>query len=91
MAKKPYMTAEERYANRRVAQEDYRHRVRRFTLQFSLKDTEVLEWFEQQTDKGKYLKKLMLDDKERQLEKQEKDTGKDNSVESNTYAIGITQ
>ena len=67
--------------------ENYRHRVRRFTLQFSLKDTEVLEWFDKQPDKGKYLKELMLADKERQLEGQEKDPGKDNSMENNTYEI----
>lgn len=87
MAKKPRLTPEERYANRRASQEDYRHRVRRFTLQFSLQDTEVLEWFEKQPDKGKYLKELMLADKERQLEGQVKDPGKDNSMENNTYEI----
>lgn len=40
----------------------YRHKVRKFTLQFSLADTEAREWFEQQPDKGKYLKELILND-----------------------------
>ncbi len=65
VATKARLSPEQRYANRRACQENYRHRVRRFTLQFSLKDTEVLEWFEKQTDKGKYLKELILTDKER--------------------------
>ena len=68
MGREAKLTPEERYANRRASQEDYRHRVRRFTLQFSLRDEEVLEWFEKQTDKGKYLKDLMLADKQKQTE-----------------------
>ncbi len=39
MPKKPYLSPEERSANRRASMENYRHRVRRFTLQFSLQDT----------------------------------------------------
>ncbi|MDD4510628.1 MAG: hypothetical protein PHY23_06990 [Oscillospiraceae bacterium] len=53
---------------RKKSQEQYRHKVRRFTFQFSLKDTEVQEWFECQSDKGDYLKNLILEDKRRHLE-----------------------
>ena len=45
----------------------YRHKVRKFTLQFSLVDTEVREWFEQQPDKERYLKELILNDKRKNL------------------------
>lgn len=65
MPKKKTKTPEELLAARKTAQEDYRHRVRRFTFQFSLHDTEALEWFEQQSDKGAYLKRLILEDKMR--------------------------
>lgn len=65
MPKKKTKTPEELLAARKAAQEDYRHRVRRFTFQFSLRDTEALEWFEQQPDKGVYLKRLILEDKMR--------------------------
>lgn len=37
----------------------------RFTFQFSLQDTEALEWFEAQPHKGAYLKALILADKAR--------------------------
>jgi len=57
------LTDEERKARRKAAQEDYRHRVRRFNLQFNLKDMEAREWFERQPDKGEYLKNLILADK----------------------------
>ena len=66
MSKKVELTPEQQYANRRARQELYRHRIHRFTFQFSLKDTEAFEWFEKQTDKGKYLKNLILADKEKQ-------------------------
>ena len=55
MPKKRWLSDEQRNENRKSSQENYRHRVRRFTFQFSLKDTEALEWFEAQPDKGKYL------------------------------------
>ncbi len=68
MPKKPRLTPEQRYANKRACEENYRHRVRRFTFQFSLKDDEAREWFELQPDKGKYLKTLILADKEKQVQ-----------------------
>lgn len=71
MSKKRWLSDEQRHENRKSAQENYRHRVRRFTFQFSLKDTEALEWFEAQPDKGKYLKELILADKQQQLQKQQ--------------------
>ena len=52
---------------RKKSQEKYRHKVRRFTFQFSLKDAEARAWFEQQPDKGEYLKALILADKQRCL------------------------
>jgi len=67
MSKKAKLTPEQRYANRRACQEDYRHRVHRFTLQFSLQDTEAYEWFSRHSDQGKYLKGLILADKEKQM------------------------
>ena len=39
----------------------------RFTFQLSLGDGEVRDWFEQQPEKGAYLKKLILRDKAEQL------------------------
>ena len=36
-------------------------------IAISLSDTEAKEWFEQQPDKGKYLKKLILNDKKKKL------------------------
>lgn len=56
-----------RYEKHRESADAYRSKVRRFTLQFSLHDTEAREWFEQQPEKGDYLKSLILRDKERQL------------------------
>lgn len=70
MPKKRWLSDEQRNENRKSSQENYRHRVRRFTFQFSLKDTEALEWFEAQPDKGKHLKELILADKQKQLQKQ---------------------
>ena len=71
MPKKRLLSDKQRLENRKSAQENYRHRIRRFTFQFSLKDTEALEWFEAQPDKGKYLKELILADKQQQLQKQQ--------------------
>lgn len=71
MPKKRLLSDKQRFENRKSAQENYRHRIRRFTFQFSLKDTEALEWFEAQPDKGKYLKELILADKQQQLQKQQ--------------------
>ena len=59
------LTEQERIERRKSSQEDYRHRVRRFNLQFNIKDTEAREWFEEQSDKGEYLKNLILEDKAR--------------------------
>jgi len=47
--------------------EAYRKKIRRFTLQFSLHDTDARAWFEQQPEPGTYLKNLILADKERQM------------------------
>ena len=83
MAKKKILSDEQRHENRRSAQENYRHRVRRFTFQFSLKDTEALEWFDAQPDKGQYLKGLILADKQRQIqEQQEKETASSSESEA---------
>lgn len=71
MSKKRLLSDKQRLENRKSAQENYRHRICRFTFQFSLKDTEALEWFEAQPDKGKYLKELILADKQQQLQKQQ--------------------
>ena len=57
-----------RYAQRKEKNDLYRSKVLRFTFQLSIHDSEVREWFERQPDKGAYLKRLILDDKERQLE-----------------------
>lgn len=67
MGQKKRFTEEELYQRRREKQEEYRKKVLRFTLQFNLKDKEAREWFEQQENKGEYLKKLILSDKERRL------------------------
>lgn len=61
--RKKRLSDEEKRERRRAAQEDYRHRVLRFNLQFNLKDAEAREWFERQEDKGEYLKRLILADK----------------------------
>lgn len=49
-------------AYRKDSSDRYRSKIRRFTLQFSLKDTVVRAWVEQQPDKGQYLKTLMYQD-----------------------------
>lgn len=56
-----------RYAQRKEQYDAYRSKIRRFTFQLSLRDGEVREWFERQPDKGAYLKRLILEDKERKL------------------------
>lgn len=56
-----------RYAQRKEQNDAYRQKIRRFTFQLSLHDGEVREWFERQPDKGAYLKRLILADKEREL------------------------
>lgn len=90
MSKKRWLSDEQRHENRKSAQENYRHRVRRFTFQFSLKDTEALEWFEAQPDKGKYLKELILADKQQQLQiRQENETNEillaEDAVQTTAY------
>lgn len=45
------------------SQDKYRKRILRFTFQFSLQDTEAREWFCKQSNKGAYLKALILQDK----------------------------
>ena len=52
---------------RKVKNDEYRSRIKRFTLQFSLGDSEAREWFEQQSEQGAYLKDLILRDKAEQL------------------------
>lgn len=52
--------------NQKISSDKYRKKVLRFTLQFNIKDAEAREWFEGQSDKGAYLKKLILEDKARQ-------------------------
>ena len=61
--RKKRLSDEEKRERRKAAQEDYRHMVLRFNLQFNLKDAEAREWFERQGDKGEYLKRLILADK----------------------------
>lgn len=56
-----------RYAQRKKQNDAYRSKIRLFTFQLSLRDEEVREWFERQPDKGAYLKRLILEDKEREL------------------------
>lgn len=90
MSKKRWLSDEQRHENRKSAQENYRHRVRRFTFQFSLKDKEALAWFDAQPDKGKYLKELILADKQQQLQKQqENETNEmilaEDAVQTTTY------
>ena len=46
------------YQKRKEKNDEYRSRIKRFTLQFSLGDGEAREWFEQQSEQGVYLKGL---------------------------------
>ena len=55
------------YQKRKEKNDEYRSRIKRFTLQFSLGDGEAREWFEQQSEQGVYLKGLILRDKAEQL------------------------
>ena len=55
------------YQKRKSKNDEYRSRIKRFTLQFSLGDGEAREWFEQQPEQGTYLKGLILRDKAEQL------------------------
>ena len=48
------------YQKRKAKNDEYRSRIKRFTLQFSLGDGEAREWFEQQPEQGTYLKGLMV-------------------------------
>lgn len=55
---------------KKVSSDKYRKKVRRFTLQFGIKDAEAREWFEKQEKQGEpgaYLKRLILEDKARQV------------------------
>lgn len=56
------------YKKRKDSMDAYRRKVLRFTFQFSIHDAEAREWFEQQPEKGAYLKQLILEDKERTQE-----------------------
>ena len=55
------------YQKRKEKNDEYRSKIMRFTFQLSLGDGEVRDWFEQQPEKGAYLKKLILRDKAEQL------------------------
>ena len=51
------------YQKRKEKNDEYRSKIMRFTSQLSLGDGEVRDWFEQQPEKGAYLKDLILRDK----------------------------
>ena len=55
------------YQKRKEKNDEYRSKIMHFTFQLSLGDGEVREWFEQQPEKGAYLKDLILRDKVEQL------------------------
>lgn len=55
------------YQKRKEKNDEYRSKIMRFTFQLSLGDTEAREWFEQQPEKGAYLKDLILRDKAERL------------------------
>ena len=55
------------YQKRKEKNDEYRSKIMRFTFQLSLGDGEARDWFEQQPEKGAYLKKLILRDKAEQL------------------------
>ena len=55
------------YQKRKEKNDEYRSKIMRFTFQLSLGDGEVRDWFEQQPEKGAYLKELILRDKAEQL------------------------
>ena len=55
------------YQKRKGKNDEYRSKIMRFTFQLSLGDGEVRDWFEQQPEKGAYLKDLILRDKAERL------------------------
>lgn len=55
------------YQKRKEKNDEYRSKIMRFTFQLSLGDGEVRDWFEQQPEKGAYLKDLILRDKAERL------------------------
>lgn len=55
------------YQKRKEKNDEYRSKIMRFTSQLSLGDGEVRDWFEQQPEKGAYLKDLILRDKAERL------------------------
>lgn len=60
----PELPKEEKVSNyNKINSDKYRKKIRRFTLQFNIKDAEAREWFEQQENPGDYLKRLILKDK----------------------------
>lgn len=60
----PELPKEEKVSNyNKINSDKYRKKIRRFTLQFNIKDAEAREWFEQQENPGDYLKSLILKDK----------------------------
>lgn len=72
------LTQAERKKRRYESQERYRHRVLRFTLQFNVTtDTEAREWFEFNGKSGTYLKRLILEDKQRFLREQSSDAAQE--------------
>ena len=55
------------YQGRKEKNDAYRSEITRFTFRLSTGDSEVREWFEQQPEKGAYLKDLILRDKAERL------------------------
>ena len=68
------------YQKRKEKNDEYRSKIMRFTFQLSLGDGEVRDWFEQQPEKGAYLKKLSLRDKAEQLGYGEQEAPKQRKV-----------
>lgn len=64
------------YQKRKEKNDEYRSKIMRFTFQLSLGDSEVREWFEQQPEKGAYLKDLILRDKAERLGYREQKSAK---------------
>ena len=82
--RKAKLTDEERKQRRHESSEAYRRKVLRFTLQFNpTTDMEAREWFEKNNKSGAYLKRLILEDKERRLGEEKPDgKGGDKHVEA---------
>lgn len=60
----PELPKEEKVSNyNKINSDKYRKKIKRFTLQFNIKDAEARAWFEQQDNPGDYLKGLILKDK----------------------------